>query len=128
MVNAHALSGPAEICITFVKYVFSSTFTCSRTFLFVVSPKPNCPTLLYPVAHTVPSSFNSTVNPSPFSTCGTVIAPSLFLYTFIIAFVFKPNVLFFPVIVVCPIDLPITTPLLSIVATSSFDDSHVQSL
>ena len=43
------------------------------------------PTLFCPVVHTVPSSFNTAVNESPCDTLGTVIAPSTFLYTFIIA-------------------------------------------
>ena len=104
--------------------MFSSIFTCASVFLVVFVPSPNCPTLFFPVLQTVPSSFSTIVNPSPTPTCGIVMAPSTFLYTFTIAFAFNPFVLY-AVIVAVPIPIPVTTPFSSTFATSSFDDVHV---
>ena len=117
-----------SIFITFSRYVFSSIFTCTGFLLSVVVPFPSGPYSFFPVAHTVPSSFKITVFPYPCPTAGTVIAPVLLLYTFIIAFAFSPVFELYPVIVVYPIVFPVTVPFSSIVATSSFDEVHFQSL
>ena len=100
VVNANEYVFELDIFLTFVKYVFSSIFTCTCLLLFVVVPFPNWPQSFLPVAHTVPSSFNVIMYSGPTSICGFVIAPSLFLYTFIIAFAFTPVFELYPVIVV----------------------------
>ena len=112
----------AEISITSVRYSPSSpsTFnTCTGSVFAVVVPIPNSPFVLFPQVHTVPSSFNITVNPDAF----TILAPNVSIFTCTVPF--KLLVLSTISIVAIPSSTGVNTPFSSTFTTFSSDDVNV---
>ena len=83
-VNANTWFAPAEILITFSRYVFS--------FIFIWAGSPIISS--FPVIHTVPSAFNIAVNPFPVSICGVAMFSFPDTFTIHIAFTFSYSLCF----------------------------------
>ena len=104
----------------FVKGVPSASFTSVNVFMVAsVFPTPHAPPAFAPVAHTLPSAFNTIVKLNPCSTCGIVIVLSVFLVTYIVVCALYPCNSSVTIIVFSPYPFDVTFPF-STVCTCNF--------
>ena len=111
--NARVNFLPALTCLYVAKIlVWLGTFIGANLSL------PNCPSELYPNPQMLPSAFNVIAYPSPPATCGTNLAS--FSITLTITTCSSLESFSITLAQVVPTFLPVTSPLSSTVAMSSF--------